>query len=263
MTTRVKSLIYKLIPDTSVDYDNAPEIIEETNDFKIRVNPEKAIFELKDHFTSVLDARIIADDYLKRWQVLIGLENNPDDLKFRFENAEYEQIEKEGQAIRSLSAHVSASVVVSDNVGIHISHNHLPNLPHKFKMSPDVITMYQRYKLYRQGKESLTSMAYMCLTILEASARGLKNYNKNNSHRGKASHQYNIDYDVLDDLGKLVSTRGDQIEARKAPKNGVFDPLEQEERDWIIRAIKVLIRRAGEWTYDPYGQHTQITVQDI
>ncbi len=263
MIPRIKSLIYRVIPDKTVDYDNATEIIEDTDDFKIKVNHQKAIFELKGHFTSVQDARAIADDFLDRWQVLVGLENDPGDLKFKYKNAEYEQVQKDGKNQIFLSAHISANVVVSDNVELHVSRNQLPSRPHRFKLSPDVMTMYERYKLFRQGKDLLTSMAYMCLTILEASARGSTNYNNNNNLRGKASHRYNIDYDVLDNLAKLVSTKGDQVEARKAPKSGVFDPLQQEERDWIIRAIKVLIRRAGEWAYDSNGQHTPITIQDI
>ncbi len=38
MKPRIKILHYKVIPDKSVDYDNAPEIREETDDFTIKVN---------------------------------------------------------------------------------------------------------------------------------------------------------------------------------------------------------------------------------
>ena len=74
MLPKIKSLTYKVIPDKSVDYDNAPEINEETDDFTFKVNHERAIFELKGHFTTIRDARTVVDDFLKSWQVIIGLE---------------------------------------------------------------------------------------------------------------------------------------------------------------------------------------------
>ena len=49
----------------------------------------------------------------------------------------------------------------------------------------------------------------------------------------------------------------------KVHKNGVLKPLTQKERDWIIKTVKVLIRRAGEWAYDPTGQHSLITMEQI
>jgi hypothetical protein len=263
MPPRIKSLTYKVIPDKSVDYDNAPKIIEETEDFTVKMDHKKAIFELKGNFTSVQDARAIVDDFLERWQVIIGIENDPDDLKFKYVTAELEQIQENGTNRHLLGAHSSSSFVVSDHLELHVSRNKLPNRPHKFILSPDVMTMYERYKLFRKGRESLTSMAYMCLTILEASARGSTNYIKNNNLRGKASSRYNIDYDVLDNLAMLVSTKGDQIEARKVPKSGIFNPLKNEEREWIIRAIKVLIRRTGEWAHDSEAPSKQITKSDI
>jgi hypothetical protein len=85
---------------------------------------------------------------------------------------------------------------------------------------------------------------------------------KRNNLRGKASNQYNIEFDILDNLG-FVSAKGDPIEARKAPKNGVYDPLKLEEREWIIRVIKMLIHRTGEWAYDPDAPLKLITMADI
>jgi hypothetical protein len=259
---RVKNLHYNIIINESVDYENAPEITEETDEFIISMDKQKAIFEMKGHYTSVKDARKIVDDFLERWKVIIGLEHDPDDLRFNYETAEFEQIQQNGKNRIFLSA-VSSGVSVSADAILHVSRSKYPSRPYRFKLSPDVITMYERFLLYRQRKEPLTSMAYMCLTVLEASARTATNYKVRNNLRGKASYQYKIDYEVLDELGRLTATKGNESEARKAPKNGVYDPLQAEERGWILRAVKILIQRAGEWAHNPNGEHGLITIQQI
>jgi hypothetical protein len=113
--------------------------------------------------------------------------------------------------------------------------------------------MYQRYKFFRQGKEPLTSMAYMCLTVFEASAK---------NDRNNAGKKYNVSHNVLNKLAAMCA-KGDEFEARKVPKEGIYDPIKPEEREWIIRAIKILIRRAGEWAYDPEAPLKKITMADI
>ena len=253
MLPKIKSLTYKVIPAKSVDYDNAPEISEETDDFTIKVNHERAVFDLKGHFTSVRDARTIVDDFLESWQVIIGLEHGPGSLEFKYENAEYEQFSKDGKNQILLCANIMVTTSTPDNLELQISHNHLPPRPDKFKLSPDVITMFQRYKLYFKGKEPLTSMAYMCLTVFEASAK---------NDRNNAGKKYNVSHKVLNKLAALCA-KGDELEARKTIQHRQYTTLSPEERDWIIRAVGALIRRAGEWSYDPEATLKKITMTDI
>jgi hypothetical protein len=263
MPPKIKTLIYKVISGESVDYCRAQQIIEETEDFTLRVNHKEASFEFKRKIPSEKEALAIADDFIKRWEVLLGLEHGPGDLRFKFDYAEYETTPEEGAHRPILSVSGSEQTLFSGKVEVFQHRSKLPNRPHHFKLSPDVTTMYERYRQYRQGKESLTSMAFMCLTILEVSAKAAHSYCRNNTDRGKASFQYKIEFDVLKHLGMLTSTRGDQTEARKAPNDGVFNPLSHEDREWIVRAIKVLIRRAGEYAYDPGGYLKKITMNDI
>jgi len=105
-------------------------------------------------------------------------------------------------------------------------------------------------------------MAYMCLTVFQVSARNRPNSKKKDNQRKKTAIQYNIDYEVLDRLGELT-VKGDKLEARKASKNGIYDTLKPAEREWIERAVKVLIHRAGEWAYDPKASLKKITMADI
>ncbi|MDA2921265.1 hypothetical protein MYX76_17530 [Desulfobacterota bacterium AH_259_B03_O07] len=128
--------------------------------------------------------------------------------------------------------------------------NRFPNLPIAFKASPDVESMYQRYEGYLEGKEPLTSMAYMCLTIFEASVRG----------RRQASIKYHIHRDVLNKMGELTSTRGDKEQPRKAPFGR---PLTPNEEKWILEAVKLLIKRIGQHAFDPGAPKVQITMNDL
>jgi hypothetical protein len=97
-------------------------------------------------------------------------------------------------------------------------------------------------------------MAYMCLTVLDASAGG---------SRKKAAAQYAIAESILRKLGELCSTRGSRQEARKAPKTGVYVPLTSLEKEWIQGVVKKLIRRLGEWAYDQTANLTKITMTDL
>ena len=251
----VKALYYRVVPGKNVDYDRAPPIEEDIGEFKISIDGSTAVFEMKTHCATADEARAVVDDYLRRWEVLIGLEHDPDDLRFAFKHADI--IDRSPPAtdkdVVNLHAHISAHVTVSGDVSVHLSRGKYPSRPNKFAVSPDVETMYLRFRAYCQNRESLTSMAYICLTVLEASASSRKN----------ASKQYCVDYAILDVLGKLCSTKGDVAEARKAPKGGQFIPLSQKEREWIVSAIKMLIRRAGEYAYDPGASLKQLTMKDL
>jgi hypothetical protein len=87
--------------------------------------------------------------------------------------------------------------------------------------------------MWREGKESLQSMAYFVLTILENHA----------GSRKSAATQFQIEYDVLRKVGDLSSTRGDATTARKAK----HAPMTGSERHWLEAATRKLIIRMGEY----------------
>jgi len=250
----VTTLRYRIIPHHNVDYNNAPPVVEHTDDFLLRIQGEGAIFEMKKHFASAEEARKVVDEYLGAWEMLIGLEHDPGDLSFAFQKAQVIDLSPPPQANKQLNlqAHISGHSV-TPSVSVHISFDKYPSRPQNFVVTPDVETMYLRYNAYRHNRESLTSMAYMCLTILELGASGRK----------EAAKQYSIEFSVLDILGRFCSTKGDPTEARKAPRDGKFLPLTQGEKGWIIEVIKALIRRAGEWAYDRSANLPKLSLADF
>ena len=163
----VNCLYYKVIPKESVDYKNATSFRDETENFEFLIKDDMAIFQMKAHYQTEDEARIVTDNFLETWKVVIGLENDPDDLNFRFDHSDIIDLDPNpsNKNVINLKASICSHVIVSDHVTVHISRNKYPSRPINFSKSPDVETMYLRYKAYRLGKESLTSMEYMCLTV--------------------------------------------------------------------------------------------------
>ena len=112
----------------------------------------------------------------------------------------------------------------------------LPVVDHPLASShPDVQTLHKRYRNFRDGGEDLPNFAYFCLTVLE--------YPFTSSKRKRAAASYDVDYAVLDRIGKLSSKKGGSG-ARK--REGVDAPLTDEERRFLERATVRLIRRLAE-----------------
>ena len=252
----VKALHYRVIVGEDIDYDNAPPVSKITDEFGLSIDGDIAIFEMKKHYPTEGEARAAVDEYLRAWEILVGLEHDPDDLCFDFGHADVidrspHETEKN---IVNLQAHAAASTATS-NVHLHVSRDRYPPFPQNFIASLDAETMYLRYRAYRQNREKLTSMAYMCFTVLTASAGG----------REKAAKQYYISSKVLKKLSGLSTERGDATEARKCTGNGTFTPLSPKEKEWIVSVIKVLIRRVGEYEYaqSTGAELKQITMGDF
>ncbi|KPJ63845.1 MAG: hypothetical protein AMJ45_06840, partial [Syntrophobacter sp. DG_60] len=213
----VEKLYYKVITGNGVDYENAPAVFEETNDFRMLLDGETAVFEMKTHFSTEKEAKAIVDEYLKQWDVLIGIEHNPDELFFKFDRANIVDRAPSPHGEHTLNIQGTVHITVFGHGKLHVSRGKYPSRPKRFSVSPDVETMYLRYKAYRKSQEPLIPMANLCLTVLQESARNAKGYKKRNNLRGKAAYQYEIEYDVLDKLGDLCANKGDEREARKAP----------------------------------------------
>jgi len=252
----VNALFYRLITAEDVDYDKAPPLSGDTNDFMYTITRDSAQFTMKSHFATEEEAKKVVDSFLQAWSISIGLDYTPDEIVFRFERSEIIDRcppRKESKC-KSLSASVSETIHVSDSVSGHLSKGRFPPPPNNFTISPDVETMYLRYKAYRQNRESLLSMAYMCLTMIVASAGG---------KRKDAAKKYYIEFNVLNKLGELTSTRGSESEARKVNKKIAFTPLSQNEKIWIEKVIKRIIIRFGEYAFEDEQKFQTITMNDF
>ena len=245
--SNVKTLYYKVRTADGVDYDNVSPVVEETEYFEIHIDKGTVVFHLKRMVNTIEEAKALAEEYLKNWEVLIGIEHHPDELSFTFERADIDTASDIQHTLRSGASYILVNTL------LRCRREKFPSRPTKFRLSPDVETMYVRYKAYKQGREPLTSMAYMCLKVLEVSA---------SNKRSEAAEKFNISDNLLQKLGKLAN-RGGPTEVRKAPKNGKYIPLKSTEKIWMESVVKAIIRRAGEWAYEPTAKLPQLAMADF
>ena len=79
----------------------------------------------------------------------------------------------------------------------------------------------------------------------------------------RAASMYHVDYKVLDKLGELATTLGDDIEARKlGPQSQLRAPTAQEV-NWIEATLRLLVRRVGQYAADPQWAWPQLTMADL
>ena len=250
----VVALIYRVRHHESVDYGEAKPLDFGNDQFVVRVECGNARFELKEHYSAEQQARETIEPFVQDWEFDAGLQRDPDCFVLDFERAEIIDrkptpgvIEVHAAPMRAHASISSAKVTVSPPsyppppTGINSSH-------------PDVQTLYQRYKNFREGGESLPSFAYFCLTVLE---HPFTPPQKGKRVRAAASH--GIDVDVLQRIGELSSTKGG-TGARK--REGVDAPLTAEERRFLERATVRLIRRLAQH-HAAQGSLPTISMRDV
>ena len=250
---QVESLIYKVIFSKDVDYDKAPPLKVETNHFICTIDQGKAAFEMKTHFQKEVEAKKVTDDFLKMCTVYWNTLNYLNEITFSFQKAKIIDLEPEKSNSVNLSANITMHL--SCEADIHISRAKFPSVPQDFTLSPDIETIFNRYKGYLDNREKLTSMAFFCLTVLEQ-GHGRK-------ERIKIEKKYQIELAVLNKWGELVSEKGSETEARKAIKNNAFTPLTNKEQKWLLDLIKKIIIRLGNYTYNPSQTFPKITLNDL
>lgn len=149
------------------------------------------------------------------------------------------------------------SILMGDGVVVHRSRSRYPDPPVKFEAGADVISMWERFELYRREPRLLTWMAHYCLTTLEASVGTKKDA------RRQAAKRYRIEFDILKRLGHLSSEVGDASLVRKRIPGQVLYPLTPAEVAWMEAVVKRLIQRVGEWAADPTANWPLITMGDF
>ena len=250
----VVALCYNVRHKESVDYGHAKPLTFENDQFVVQVEDGKARFEMKEHCPTEQKAQEIVEPFIDNWQFDAGLRRDPDCFLLDFDKAEIIDrspspgVTKVNAAparwhfsIPSPKVTVSPPTYPPPPIGIDSSH-------------PDVQTLYERYRRFREGREDLPSFAYFCLTVLEYPFTPPRK-----GKRERAAASCGIDVDVLDRIGDLSSTKGGSG-ARK--RDGIDKPLTDEERRFLERTTVRLIRRLAEH-HAACGSLPTISMTDI
>lgn len=142
---------------------------------------------------------------------------------------------KAGEAVTVL-ARAATYVVARCSASADVSMGKYPDPPQAFRTTPEVQLAYRRWAGFREGKEPLPSMAYFVLTLLESAA----------GNRKAAATTFNVDLSILETLGRLSSTKGNEQSARKIRRGVGLQELSPSEKNWMEQIVRRLIWRMGE-----------------
>lgn len=247
----VDSLRYRLQTEHGQFIDPNP-IHHELDAFRLTLDNGELMVEMKDHFATEQDARTEVDPFLRAWEVETALRCTGPKIGFVFEDSTLIDRDPPGpgepQIVRMSAASVLATTM---DPTVVVNSETYPSPPKLFRLSPDADTLWHRYRMYLEGRETLLSMAYFCLSLLE--------WRENN--REQASKKYGIQKKVLDRLGCWTSIKGDMETARKLESHSTLTPLSPTEVDWVRAAVKAIIHRAGE--LGSAGSLPQIRMSDL
>jgi hypothetical protein len=227
---RVESLTYLFETDDSVSFDAEP-VEHETDAFSLRLEDGELTVDLQEHFDSVDEARRRVDPFLEAWEVSHGIQFRRREMSFSYEDAE---VIREDTGSDEITVELEPlELGVSENIAFRVERSEYPDPPDKFRLSPDARTLWNRYENYEEGREPLFAMGYACLEFLEGRAGG----------REEAGERYNIEFDILDDLGRLTTKRGSPEVARKP--SATEGEATTREKEWIETAIRKIVRQVG------------------
>jgi hypothetical protein len=247
----VERLIYRLKvnPSHQLIFENPPPLFQEYDAFTIRLENENLTVEMKEHFPTVESAKKKVEEFLRDWLNYARFDFEWDLLYFKYESAEV--IDRNppptlpGQCTFDGNVVAPMPTCKATFTTGPIKVSQYPAPPTRFRASPDLETMWFRYQQHLHDKETYQSLGYFCLSLMQWSTGVGK------GARDAASRIYNIDRGVLDKLGELTSERGTQRDARKLDSGSTLVPLTDVESRWIRETVKMLIRRKGEYDFEP------------
>ena len=191
------------------------------------------IFRLQTHFADRQAARAAVDLIARAWEIMIAFDVGVPDFELNYEKTEVvDRAPTPGTMVVQLEG-IAATIVFGRPTVVRSLHRYQGAPDPTFQFTLDVELLWQRFRMYKEGREPILSMAYFALTVIEGLAGG----------RPPSAIAFNIEEDVLRKIGELSSTRGDSLTARKCPHSE--HPLQVNEQAWLEEALKKVILQVG------------------
>jgi hypothetical protein len=128
--------------------------------------------------------------------------------------------------------------------------------------------MFERYRRVCEQRTTLNDAVNFCLTAVELLGAGANPPKKrgptkkgSGAPRDRAATLFQIDLDVLNMIGELAAEKGGETDARKL--SGAYKPFTPAEREWLKKALKLLVRRTAEKAHCPSANRSLITMADL
>ena len=233
----VDRLHYDIGTGDGISFGAPPRLVIRNHIGNFALHAGQLVVEPADHYATEAEARAVVDPFLRSWEIRADLTQNLGSIRFKYVRSELHDRNPPppGSGV-TIHAEAALMVMVAGEASVHLTQNRYPESPQGFRTTPEVEMAYGRWRAFREHREPLQSMAYFVLTVAESVA----------GSRDQASQSFAIDRPVLDTIGRLTSTKGDNTSARKVNRQMLFDPLSGPESAWLEAAVKRLILRLGE-----------------
>ena len=141
---QVIELYYRLECINNVYFSSPPPILGETSFFHYSLNNGKLTINLKQHCSNVEEAQNLVDDFLRSWELYDALLNERRRIRFVFDNVRIINPNNPNETI----IYAKSGLILGSISELKVTYPCYPNPPSIFNISPDVLTLWQRYEGY-------------------------------------------------------------------------------------------------------------------
>ena len=234
----VEALIYAIEHNRSVSYERAMPMKVERQGFYLKVEAERARFEMKEHYSSEGEAQAAVQPFIDQWEFIETLRTGPGQFALRFEKPVIVD-RQPSPGVTALSAQPIRANVTLPTPTVTVSRQY-PLPPSEDAMDIDnfhVQRMLKQYKDYCAGQR-LTVIAQVCCEEFKTFRVELKD----------AAGRLQIGNNVLKKVRKIANNKGGQ-QARHA--SAIDHPLTQYEVRFLEKAVVAMIFRAAKVAANP------------
>ena len=258
----VRAIHYFIEHDDSVDYNRVAPLVYEDELFRIKAERVEVVFEPKNHYEAEEEAKSAVEGLVRRWEFEAALRAGSREFKLIYAGVDIVDLNPPPPppGVVPVAATLRLGLLKAQaRVTKVVAEFPCPSSGQALEPDdPEASFMLSRLDLYRQRREPLADVAYLCLTVLEDTALEIAG-GKGNKRKLAANH-YQIDRKVLDRVGELSSVKGGSV-ARKA--EGRAEAFTREEARFLEAAATAFTRRVAERAAAPGGNLPVITIADL
>ena len=232
----VMALHYRVARNDDVIYRSTQRSVHQRGGFDVVMDGGEVTLELHGHYVDESSARAAVRDYIEEWEFQADLTIGTGKLRLEFIRAEI--VDRDPVfGDRHLPSWVTLASIRPSAIPAPVDY---PNPPLGVTVDFDdklFAAMRQRYDVYPRDPQTLTAVAYFCLTCLEKTVLPKKGPNA-------VAILYGIPYRDLQRVSDLTDRKGGYQGASKA--KAIDSELTEEERDFLADMVRLMIRKRGE-----------------